>query len=190
AVRRPGGRGGALREVGDRECLATLGGDQVDLRALLLLLLRLLVRLAGGGTDEGDPAAVRRPAGGRIAGARGERARRRAAVGRDDPQRRVVAVLLLLDRHPDEEDLPAVRRDPGIGDPDEPEEVRLGDEALPGSGHGRGKCQQGESDNESRRGGTGAVGDRHRRSSVKNDRRDPTAPGAHASRVTAPGAPG
>src|SRR6185312_3534292 len=58
--------GGAL----ERDRLAVPRRDEMDLRAFLLLVLL-------GSAHEGDPAAVRRPAGRRVVGTAGERPRRR-----------------------------------------------------------------------------------------------------------------
>ena len=65
-ARRPRRRGGALGEVGDRARLAAGAVDEVDLRRL-----GLAVRLARA--QEGEPPAVRRPAGRRVPRPGGER---------------------------------------------------------------------------------------------------------------------
>ena len=95
AVGRPHGVAGSARHLGHRARLAARHVHDVHLGRLhLAVLLR--------GPDEGQPAAIGRPSGPRVAGAAGERARYPAAVGTRRPHTGVVLVLLVVDRDPNE----------------------------------------------------------------------------------------
>src|SRR5436305_2813885 len=141
SVRRPDGIAGSLRQAGQRHRLPSARGDELDLWAVLVLLR---------GAHEGDSRAIRRPAGRRVVRTAGERPRRLGSVRGDYPDGRVVALLLLVDGDPDENDLLAVGRDPGIGRPHELEQVRLGDGPLVGGWQGVRGCEGEESEQDCR----------------------------------------
>src|SRR6185369_10418436 len=84
AVRRPDRRAGSPDQIGELDRLAAGRRDQPDLASFRGWRARL-GGLRLGGALEGDPPAVRRPPGRRVARARGERPSRLARVGGDDP---------------------------------------------------------------------------------------------------------
>jgi hypothetical protein len=123
SVRRPHRRRSAARVVGEAPGLAAGKREDVYLR-------RLRLAIAERRAEERDAPPVRRPARLRVARSRGQARGRRAAVGRHDPDGGVVAVPLLVDGDAGERHARPVRRRPRIGDPDEAEEIRFGEEAL------------------------------------------------------------
>ena len=141
AVGRPFRRARPLGQIGEGSRLAATARDQVELGRLRLAVLLQDAR-------EGDPLPVRGPAGGSVLGAARERAGRIAPVGRHDPHRGVVAVLLLVDRHPHEGHPLPIGRDLRLGDPHEPEQVRLRDGTWVRCGRGDGRSHQRGADQE------------------------------------------
>jgi hypothetical protein len=125
AVGRPLRVRGTARHVRNPPRLPLPHRHHVDLRAL-----RASVRL--GRANEREVPAVGRPARRVVARAGGQRARRLLAVALCDPDLGGVVVLLLVHRDADERDLRSVRRDLRIRDPDEAEDVLLGDGAALG----------------------------------------------------------
>src|SRR6185369_10815659 len=83
--------------------------------------------------------SVGRPARTAVARAGGELPRTSAAR-RHDPQRTFVAIGFLIHPYADENYARTLRRDLGIRDPDELEQIHLGDPALLGAKRDRRQC--------------------------------------------------
>ena len=81
-------------------------------------------------TDERQHRAVRRPSRRRVARAGRQRSRLEGAVGGDLPDRAGVGVVLAVDGHADHGDRSSVGRELRVGQPDEVEQVEVGDRAL------------------------------------------------------------
>jgi len=142
SVGRPGWIGGPLAQGGDLAGLATGQVQCPDLRARALpgdAVWRQGLRRAIG--DEGEAAAIGRPArAGVLAGPGGQRAGRGAASGRDEPDPRAIIVALAIGHGDDEGDARPVRRQARVADESKGVEVFGGDRlahgrpSLPGSG--------------------------------------------------------